>query len=411
MARPIDLKSKKIIEEYMVKSKTGKYHDKFKELKKLLNDKYTVKEIRDCWNYELNPELCKDPLSTGEIISIKECVKRYSKNWTKCQQVLKKDFGRLHSINKIKTAWQSEQSQPVAGQSIVRSLPLPVNEARSSQSDSMNSEVGGSKRIDIPLLTNDDNSTATPPSTVDPDNELKKKVNELRKEINELTRKMNIGIPSPLNGDNNAGGPPSINNGLKKSFYSYVGKNHEHIFRPVIQKKCIQYSESYKLLTLHDVVRIAFPENPLNEEMNLKYDSSDYLFATRVNNLADYIYQPCYYELDLDVRGSSKIKNYVLYIEIGEIKSNNKPDPVEKAYLQLYLRLAVLGEAVKSVSPKVKCDLNGILFVPDSKTVGAEDSSLRDCIKRYKKWEYYISTEDCGEDLIRGNRFYWNHKF
>ncbi|RIA91447.1 hypothetical protein C1645_767431 [Glomus cerebriforme] len=121
-----DSKSENIIVDFMT---NYQYQNPFIILSKIL-PRFTLKQIRDHWENELNPGLYRGPLSEDEENYILDWVEnsRTVNHWTQCQRDMHLALGRLHSPNKIKAAWLSKQRQPAIDQIAVPFPPFPNND-------------------------------------------------------------------------------------------------------------------------------------------------------------------------------------------------------------------------------------------------------------------------------------------
>ncbi|CAG8734560.1 uncharacterized protein OCT59_018891 [Rhizophagus irregularis] len=105
------------IEKYM---KEVKDHPKrFTLVSKQMGNRISSKKIRQRWINKLNPSLCHDPLDEEEKSFINKWVENYkSQNpsadkipWSKLILVMKEEFGKLRSENKVKNYWHPQQRQ------------------------------------------------------------------------------------------------------------------------------------------------------------------------------------------------------------------------------------------------------------------------------------------------------------
>ncbi|GBB83710.1 hypothetical protein RclHR1_01040015 [Rhizophagus clarus] len=138
MVRLFDSDSENIISQFMLQNPN--HPSPFAELSRKIP--FTNKQISHHWNDKLNPLLWSGPLSDDERKFIHNWAKNNRKNniynWKHCQKEMYTVFNKLHSTNKIKNAWNSEQKR------------------------------SGRTNASLPLSINDDTITLLPPSPIEP---------------------------------------------------------------------------------------------------------------------------------------------------------------------------------------------------------------------------------------------------
>ncbi|PKY54494.1 hypothetical protein RhiirA4_501581 [Rhizophagus irregularis] len=88
----------------------------YKETSRLLDNRFSSKQIRERWTNHLDPHLCHDPFDGIEKLYIIEWVERYKiRNpddkipWKKLILEMKVKFGKLRSNNSVKNIWNANQ--------------------------------------------------------------------------------------------------------------------------------------------------------------------------------------------------------------------------------------------------------------------------------------------------------------
>ncbi|PKY15221.1 hypothetical protein RhiirB3_401332 [Rhizophagus irregularis] len=177
MPRLFDPYNEKIIREFMLENPN--HPSPFAELSRKIP--FNNKQISHHWNDKLNPLLCPDPLSDIERIFIHNWARNNQQNgtynWKHCQSEMRITFNKLHSTNKIKNAWNSEQKRLAreVGNEIGISVQTTTTFISSSSlsinlMNNNNNEVEYFTRTPISslLTVNDDIILSSPPSPIEP---------------------------------------------------------------------------------------------------------------------------------------------------------------------------------------------------------------------------------------------------
>ncbi|RIA91446.1 hypothetical protein C1645_822037 [Glomus cerebriforme] len=181
-----DSRSENVIMQFMLDNPN--HSSPFAVLSRMIP--YSNKQISHHWNNKLNPLLNHDDLVDNEKVFIYNWgvqTEGGTISWKHCQQEMRTRFGKLFSTNKIKNTWYSEQKKRPAcevgnsAQFIVPSssssmnndtgtfivLPSLNDESIAPYSMSINNEFGGSRRINVLSLLND-NDDSIPPLIIEP---------------------------------------------------------------------------------------------------------------------------------------------------------------------------------------------------------------------------------------------------
>ncbi|CAB4436039.1 unnamed protein product [Rhizophagus irregularis] len=170
MPRLFDPYNEKIIKEFMLENPN--HPSPFAELSRKIP--FNNKQI-----------ICPDPLSDIERIFIHNWARNNRQNgtynWKHCQNEMRITFNKLHSTNKIKNAWNSEQKRLAreVGNEIgisVQTTTTFISSSSSSSSSSLSINLMNNNKVEYftrtpisSLLTvNDDIILSSPPSPIEP---------------------------------------------------------------------------------------------------------------------------------------------------------------------------------------------------------------------------------------------------